>query len=100
MRRLGSGFFDDLLIAAAKTELAQHLDVWAFLRRDHRLHKTRVRQRFHFLQPLLGRQLWIGDLESVFRRSFVAKRQSGVMVGQPHQPVKVDFTRFHDDSPG
>ncbi|MNE08089.1 hypothetical protein D3C80_1007340 [compost metagenome] len=100
MRRLRSGFFNDLLIAAAKAELAQHVNVWTLLRWDHRLHKTGVRQRFHFLQPLLGRQLWIRDLESVFRRRFVAKRQSSVMVGQPHQPVKVDFTRFHDHSPG
>ena len=97
MRRLRARFFDHLLITPGKAELAQHRHVRPFLRRDHRLRKTGICQRFHFLQALLRRQFRVGDLKLMLRRGFITKGETGIVVGQPHQPVKVDFTRFHDD---
>ena len=92
MRRLRPRFFDHLLIGAAKAELTQHRHVRTLLRRDHRLRETGIRQRFH----LKHRQLRVGNLKTVLRGGFITKRETGVVVRQPHQPVKVDFTRFHD----
>lgn len=62
---------------------------------DHRLRKTRIREGFHFQQPLLRRQFRVRDLKTVLRRGFITKRQASIVVRQPHQPVKVHFTRFH-----
>lgn len=96
MRRLRPRFFDHLLIGTAKAELTQYRHVRTLLRRDHRLRETGIRQRFHLKQPLLRRQLRVGNLKTVLRGGFITKRETGVVVRQPHQPVKVDFTRFHD----
>ena len=95
LRRLTRRLFQYLRVRAAETELAQHRQIRPLMRWDHPLRETGVRQRLHFQQALLRRQAGIRELMLMTRGGFIAERQSGVVVRQPHQPVKVDFFGFH-----
>ncbi len=92
---LPGGALDHFGVAAAEAQAAQCGHVRALLRRQHALLEAHVGQCFHLRQALARGFARVGPLLAVALRSHVAVGQAAIVVGRPHQAIKIHFVGFH-----